>query len=258
MRGSLNETTLDIASLIRATLAAIHRSTIHANGPANPIPLLHHVELHLRQPAIDHAQRIGGGMGDVDNSSGNVGAAVVDPNRHRMPVADIGDAQPRAERQGRMRGRQLRRVEFLAARGSRALRVEAGNPLRGARRRGGMFRARRTKMTWRRRAGAPAMSPPDGRATTPAGWRRGLRKTGSRPKTARSPRARLPPAPAPPAGRFSRCGRPRPARCHDDNGLPRSPRPDFPHSKTWWRPRSVPSSQNSGTTPWRDSIGVDP
>jgi hypothetical protein len=93
--------------------------------------LVDDVELDLGDALANHSQRIGGGIGDVDNASGNVGPAVVDPNRHGSPGGDVGHAQFCAERQGRMRGGQFMRVELFAVRGPRSLAVEAGKSLRG-------------------------------------------------------------------------------------------------------------------------------
>jgi len=58
-----------------------------------PPSLLHDIQFHLRDAAADHAERSGCRIGDVDDASGNVGAAIVDPNRHGLPVGDIGHAQ---------------------------------------------------------------------------------------------------------------------------------------------------------------------
>src|SRR5664279_1049934 len=87
--------------------------------------LLHDVELDVGDALSNHSQRLRRGIGNVDHASGNVRSAVIDPDRHRAAGRDIRHPQPRAERQGRMRGGQLVCVEFFAARGACSLRLEA-------------------------------------------------------------------------------------------------------------------------------------
>src|ERR1700687_2852262 len=45
-------------------------------------PLLHDIKLDVRDTLADHSQRLGRGIGDVDNAPGNVRTAIVDPDRH--------------------------------------------------------------------------------------------------------------------------------------------------------------------------------
>ena len=111
--------------------------------------LLDDVELDLRDAPANHPQRIGGGIRDVDHAPRDVGAAVVDPHGHGPPGRDVGHAQPGAERQRRMRGGQFVRIELFAARGPRALRVEAGKSLRGHRRGGRIVVPRERGMLFR-------------------------------------------------------------------------------------------------------------
>src|SRR5712691_803893 len=92
--------------------------------------LLNNVEFDLRHALSDDSERFGGGMRDVDDASGNKRATVIDPNRHGLPGGDVGDAQPCAERQRTVRGRQFARIETLAVRGSRSLPVEARKSMR--------------------------------------------------------------------------------------------------------------------------------
>src|ERR1700688_1837736 len=106
--------------------------------------LLHDVELDVGDTLSDHSERLRRGIGNVDDASGNVGSAVVDPYRHRLAGRDIGHAQPRAEREGRMRSGQFMGIEFFAARGFCAFRIETAKTLRGrlrilVRRERGMF-----------------------------------------------------------------------------------------------------------------------
>ena len=96
-----------------------------------PLSLFDDVKFDARNPLVDHAERFGGRLGDVDYSAGNIGATIIDPYRHRAARRDIRHAQLGAEWQSRMRGGQIMRVEFFAARGLCALRIEAGESLGG-------------------------------------------------------------------------------------------------------------------------------
>jgi len=87
------------------------------------------VDFDLRHALGGDAQGFGGRGGDVDHAAVNEWAAVVHPNRHRFACVDIGDAQPRAERQGAMRRGQFALVELFAARRMRVIAVEAREPI---------------------------------------------------------------------------------------------------------------------------------
>ena len=93
-------------------------------------PLLHDVEFDLGNTLPHHPERVGRGIGDVDNAPLNIGTAVIDPYRHRPAARDVGHAQLGAERQRRMGGGHFERVELFAARGLRSLGVVARNPMR--------------------------------------------------------------------------------------------------------------------------------
>jgi hypothetical protein len=80
----------------------------------------------------NHSQRLGRRIRDVDNSSGNVRTAVIDPNCHGPSTGDVGHAQSCSEWQRWMRGGQIVRIELFAARGLCPLCVEAGNSLRNS------------------------------------------------------------------------------------------------------------------------------
>ena len=67
-------------------------------------PLLDDVKFDLCDPASNHPQRIGRGMRDIDDSSGNVRTAVIDPNCHGPAGRDVCHPQPGAKRQRRMSG----------------------------------------------------------------------------------------------------------------------------------------------------------
>ena len=110
-------------------------SGAHSRDPlAHPgYLLLHDVQLDLCDASSNYSQRISRRIGDIDNASGNVRTAVVDPNRHRPPGCDVCHTQLCAERQRRMSGGQFVRIEFFAARGLCSLGVEACNSLRGRR-----------------------------------------------------------------------------------------------------------------------------
>src|SRR6266498_1497092 len=82
-------------------------------------PLFLHLELHPGDAAVDHAERCGGGMRDVDHAPGHERAAVVDPDGDGLPGGDVGHAQAGPERQRAVRGGQLTRLELLPARGLR-------------------------------------------------------------------------------------------------------------------------------------------
>ena len=115
-----SDTAPDIAALIRATRYAHPRAH----------PLLHDVEFDLGNTLPHHSQRVGRGIGDVDDTALNIGTAVVDPHRHRAAAGDVRHAQLGAERQRRMGGGHFERVELLAARRLRSLGVVARNPMR--------------------------------------------------------------------------------------------------------------------------------
>src|SRR5947209_20051736 len=93
--------------------------------------LLDDVKFDLRHPSSDDSQRFGGGMRDIDDASGNVRAAVIDPDRHGPAGGDVGDAHPRAERQRAVSGGQFARIEPFAASGLRLVPVEAGEAIPG-------------------------------------------------------------------------------------------------------------------------------
>src|SRR5437763_16184402 len=76
--------------------------------------LLDDVKFDLCDTASDHSQRFGRGVGNVNNASGDVRAAVINADRHGPPTCDVRYAQPGAEWQRRMRGRQFVRIERLA------------------------------------------------------------------------------------------------------------------------------------------------
>src|SRR5262249_61434135 len=87
------------------------------------------VDLDLRHALAGDAQRFGGGRRHVDHAAANERAAVVDAHRHRAPRIDVGDAQPRPERQRAVGGGQFVLVELLAARGVWVVAVEARKPV---------------------------------------------------------------------------------------------------------------------------------
>jgi len=93
--------------------------------------LLNDVEFDLRDAAFHHPKLAGGRTREIDNASGNVGTAVIDPDSHGLSGRYVRHPQLCAERQGRMSGGHCVRIEFLAARGRLVLRIEAGNTLRG-------------------------------------------------------------------------------------------------------------------------------
>jgi hypothetical protein len=97
-----------------------------------PLQLLDDVKFDLCETRSNHSQRISRGVGDIDNSSGNVRTTVVDPNCHGPSTGDVRHAQPCPERQRRMSGGQIVRIELFAARGLCSLCIEAGNSLRGS------------------------------------------------------------------------------------------------------------------------------
>jgi hypothetical protein len=100
------------------------------------------VNLDLGDAFAGDAQRFGGGRRDVHDAAANERAAVVDAHRHRASRIDVGDAQPRPERQCAVGGGQFVLVELLAARGVRVVAVEARKPVARAFRTGGRFLAR--------------------------------------------------------------------------------------------------------------------
>jgi hypothetical protein len=109
------------------------------------------VEFDVGNTLVDYSERARRGIGDIDNASGDVRTAVIDPDCHGPPGRDVCHAQFCAERQRRMSGGQIVGVELFAARGLCPLRVEAGNSLRGdlcpvvmPRERGMPFRGRHT------------------------------------------------------------------------------------------------------------------
>src|SRR5262249_44877087 len=89
------------------------------------------VDFDLGHAFAGDAQRFGGGRRAVDDATANERAAVVDADRHRASGIDVGDAQPRAERQRAVGGGQFVLVELLAARGVRVVAVEARQPIVG-------------------------------------------------------------------------------------------------------------------------------
>src|SRR5262245_39078577 len=91
--------------------------------------LLDDVDLDLGDALAGDAERFGGGCRHVDYAAANERAAVVDAHRHRAPGIDVGDAQPRPERQRAVGGGQFVLVELLAARGVWVVAVEARKPI---------------------------------------------------------------------------------------------------------------------------------
>src|SRR4029077_8738135 len=70
------------------------------------------VDFHLRNAFSSDTERFGGGRRDVDDAAANERAAVVDAHRHRASRIDVGDAQPRPERQRAVGGGQFVLVEL--------------------------------------------------------------------------------------------------------------------------------------------------
>src|ERR1700745_586601 len=70
------------------------------------------VDLDLREALSLDAQRFGGGRRDVHDAAANERAAVVDAHGHRASGIDVGDAQPRPERQCPVGGGQFVLVEL--------------------------------------------------------------------------------------------------------------------------------------------------
>jgi hypothetical protein len=113
-------------------LAAAPEFIIHARHDSlGPPSLLNDVEFDLCDPTLNHPERVGRRMRDIDNPSRNVRTAVIDPNDHGPPGPDVCHPQPGTKRQRRMSGSQIVRVELFATRGLLALCVEACNSLRG-------------------------------------------------------------------------------------------------------------------------------
>jgi hypothetical protein len=81
-----------------------------------PFQLLDDVKFDLCETRSNHSQRISRGVGNIDNSSGNIGTTVIDPNCHGLSAGDVRHAQFCAERQRRMSGCQILRIELFAAR----------------------------------------------------------------------------------------------------------------------------------------------
>src|SRR5579872_1282071 len=82
---------------------------------AGVFALLNDVELDLRDPAFNHPKLAGGRTREIDDASGNVRTAVIDPDSHGLSGRDVRHPQLCAERQGRMSGGHRVRIEFLAA-----------------------------------------------------------------------------------------------------------------------------------------------
>src|SRR4029079_533658 len=97
------------------------------------VVLFLHLEFHLGDTAVDHAELFGGGMRDVDHAPGDERAAVVDPEGDGLRGGDVGNAQTSPERQRAVRGGQLAGIELLPARGLRFILVEARDPDRAIR-----------------------------------------------------------------------------------------------------------------------------
>jgi hypothetical protein len=97
-----------------------------------PFELLDDVKFDLCETLSNHPQRISRRIGNIDNSSRNVRAAVIDPNCYGPSTGEIRYTQPRAEWQRRMSGGQIVRIELFAARGLCSLCIEAGNSLRSS------------------------------------------------------------------------------------------------------------------------------
>jgi hypothetical protein len=108
------------------------KAIFRSSGPGRFRQLLDDVKFDLCNTRSNHSQRLGRGIGDIDNSSGNVRTAVIDPNCHRFSTGDVRHAQPCAEWQRRMSGGQIVRIEFFAARCLCTLRIEAGQSLRSS------------------------------------------------------------------------------------------------------------------------------
>src|SRR5258708_3003717 len=88
------------------------------------------VKFALCYTASNHSQRFGRSVRDVNNSTGDVRTAVIDPNRHRPPTSDVCYAQPSAKWQRRMGSCQFVRIELLAVCGLCSFCVEPGNSTR--------------------------------------------------------------------------------------------------------------------------------
>ena len=75
-----------------------------------------------------HVQRPGGAVRQVDRTIAHEWTAIIDSDRHRASVLEIGDTHFGAERQAAVCGRKLMRANVLSGRG--APRVEARDPAR--------------------------------------------------------------------------------------------------------------------------------
>jgi hypothetical protein len=89
------------------------------------------LELHLRNPAFDHADCLGSRIRQIDRSSGDIRTPVIDANRHGLPGLYVCDAQPRAKWQCSVSGGQLMRIEFFATSRFRIVFVKARDPVGG-------------------------------------------------------------------------------------------------------------------------------
>jgi len=98
---------------------------LHQYWKSTSSRLSNDLDLHLRNPAFDHADCVGGRIRQIDGSPRNIRTTVIDANRHGPSSLDVRDAQARAKWQCAVSGRQLIRIEFFAARCFRIVLVEA-------------------------------------------------------------------------------------------------------------------------------------
>jgi hypothetical protein len=114
----------------KTTWKVVSASDFLSSRPCRSCRLLDDVKLDLCDTASNHSQRFGRSVGNVNNPSADVRTAVIDANRHGLPTGDVRYAQPGAEWQRGMGGRQFVRIELLTGRGLCSFRVEAGDPIR--------------------------------------------------------------------------------------------------------------------------------
>ena len=116
--------------------------------------LFHDVQLDLCDTSSGNSKRLRSGRRDVDDASRDERTAVIDPNGHRLPGGDVGDAHLGTERQCAVSGGQLLRIEVFAARGPRLMPVKTGKTIRAAGRLGCLFVGLRPSLervsSWRR------------------------------------------------------------------------------------------------------------
>src|SRR5271169_1590125 len=82
-----------------------------------PHELVNDIKFDFRGSPFDYSKRIGGRIRDVDRSSSNERASIVDPNHYGAPIGYVGHAQPRAKWQCKAGSGQFVRIELFAARG---------------------------------------------------------------------------------------------------------------------------------------------